>query len=286
MTTRRSRRDFLKASPARRRGADHPARTDADAADVSPNERIRIAAIGIGIRGQQDVRAGAAHARRRARRGRRRLRRPAHAGEGALGRPGVHDARLPRSARAARRRRGRHRDAGSLARADGGRRDEGGQGRLRREADGAGARRGPLRDRRGAADGPDSAGRQPARQLHRLREGERAVPRRRDRRAESRRSVDQPQLLDRRVAVFHSARRVAADHRLGSVSSAARRSGRSSRCACSAGATTATTAPAFPATCSCTCSPASTSCSTRSDPRARSRAAGCGTGTTAATFPT
>ena len=91
-------------------------------------------------------------------------------------------------------------------------------------------------------------------ELDRLRKGEGALPRRRDRRAQPRRSVDQPQLRDGRLAVLDSARRLAADDRLGSVPRAARRSGRSIRSGCSAGATTATTAPAFRATCSCTCS--------------------------------
>ena len=133
------------------------------------------------------------------------------------GHAGVHDARLPRGARSARRGCDRHRDAGSLARADGGRRDAGGQGRLRREADGSGAGRRTARDRRRASDRTHPAGRQPAPQLHRLREGPGAVPRRRDWRAQSRRSVDQPQFLDGRVAVFDSTRRVSHDDRLGSV---------------------------------------------------------------------
>ena len=173
-----------------------------------------------------------------------------------------------------RRRRGHRRDAGSLAHADGDRRDEGGQGRLRREADGAGARRRAAHHRRRAADRPHPAGRQPARQLDRLRQGARAVPRRRDWRAEPRRSVDQPQLA--RWARGSTRFRPTPRRRpsTGIASSAARRSGRSIRCGCFAGATTATTAPAFPAICSCTCSPGSTSCSTRSGRRAQSPAAG------------
>ena len=51
-------------------------------------------------------------------------------------------------------------------------------------------------------------------------------------------------------------------------SSAARRSGRSTRCVSSAGAIIATTGPGFRAICSSTCSPRSISSSTRSDRRA------------------
>src|SRR5438045_2515181 len=58
MTTRRSRRDFLKSvatvtatAPTLLRAQPQPP------ARVSPNDRIRIAAIGLGIRGQQDVRS-------------------------------------------------------------------------------------------------------------------------------------------------------------------------------------------------------------------------------------
>ena len=213
-----SRRDFLKSVAGAAATAPIMLRAqNAGPRTVAPNDRIRFAAIGVGIRGQQDLRSA--------------LRTPgvelvaaADVYDGRLtlakellGQPAVHDARLSRGAGAARRRRRDHRDAGSLAYADRARRDEGGQGRLRREADGAGARRRSAHHRRRAADRPHPPGRQPARQLDRLREGEGAVPRRRDRRAEPRRSVDQPQLRDGRLAVFDSAGRLAADHRLGSV---------------------------------------------------------------------
>ncbi len=119
---------------------------------------------------------------------------------------------------------------------------------------------------RGRGRAPDQshpAGRQPARQLDRLRESARALQERRDRRAEHGRGVDQPQLRARRLAVHDSSRRVTADASTGIASWATRRSGRSSRSACSGGATTATTAPESPAISSCTSSPASTTCSIR-----------------------
>jgi predicted dehydrogenase len=60
MTTRRSRRDFLKsvagttaAAPVLLRAQQTPIRPQA----VSPNERIGIALVGMGIRGQQDLRS-------------------------------------------------------------------------------------------------------------------------------------------------------------------------------------------------------------------------------------
>ena len=176
MSLDRSRRDFLKAV-ARRDGdrADHrccaqqtprAAVADAVAERSDPGRAVRR-----GDSRPAGSPLGAAHAGRRAGGGRRRLRRPADARERAVGQPGLHDARLPRGAGPPRRRRGHHRDAGSLAHADGGRRDERRQGRLRREADGAGARRRAAHHRGRAADRPHPAGRQPARQLDRLREG-------------------------------------------------------------------------------------------------------------------
>src|SRR4029450_4601166 len=58
MTTRRSRRDFLRpaagaaaAAPVLLRAQQTPIRPQA----ASPNERIRIALVGMGIRGQQDL---------------------------------------------------------------------------------------------------------------------------------------------------------------------------------------------------------------------------------------
>jgi predicted dehydrogenase len=60
MTTRRSRRDFLRtaagaaaAAPVLLRAQQTPIRSQA----VSPNERIGIALVGMGIRGQQDLRS-------------------------------------------------------------------------------------------------------------------------------------------------------------------------------------------------------------------------------------
>ena len=87
------------------------------------------------------------------------------------------------------------------------------------------------------ADQTHPAGGQPARQLHGLREGARAVQGRRDRPVEPGRSVDEPQLRQRRLAVLDSAGCLAARRSTGIASSATRRSGRSSPSACSAGAT-------------------------------------------------
>ena len=137
-----------------------------------------------------------------------------------------------------------------------------------------------------APDQPHPAGRQPARQLDRLRQGARALQERRDRRAEHGRSVDQPQLRARRLAVHRFRPTPHRRRSTGIASSATRRSGRSSRSACSAGATTATTAPASRAISSCTSSPASTSCSIRKGRRGSWRPAACATGTTAATCRT
>jgi predicted dehydrogenase len=59
MNTRRSRRDFLKSVATVTAAAPTllQAHAPQPSGRVSPNERIRIAAIGVGIRGQQDVRA-------------------------------------------------------------------------------------------------------------------------------------------------------------------------------------------------------------------------------------
>ena len=146
MSSRRSRREFLQVVAGAATAAPtllHAQRPTASRARSSPNDRIRVGIIGVGIRGQQDLRSA--------------LRAPGveltaaadvydgrlDPGERAVGQPGVHDARLSRGAGAAGRRRRDHRGAGSLAHADGRRRDAGRQGRVCREADGAGARRRP-----------------------------------------------------------------------------------------------------------------------------------------------
>lgn len=57
MTVRRSRREFLKTVAAASTVTPTLLRAQAPARPVSPNDRIRFAAIGLGIRGQQDVRS-------------------------------------------------------------------------------------------------------------------------------------------------------------------------------------------------------------------------------------
>ena len=58
MTARRSRREFLKSVAAASAAAPTVLRAQTSASRaVSPNDRIRLAAIGVGIRGQQDIRA-------------------------------------------------------------------------------------------------------------------------------------------------------------------------------------------------------------------------------------
>src|SRR5690348_2526707 len=59
MTDRHSRRDFLKAVAAGTAVAPAILRAQAPSApqNVSPNDRIRLAVIGVGIRGLQDVRS-------------------------------------------------------------------------------------------------------------------------------------------------------------------------------------------------------------------------------------
>jgi predicted dehydrogenase len=58
MTTRRSRRDFLKTVAGAAATAPILLRAQTPASQtVPPNERIRIAAFGVGIRGQQDIRS-------------------------------------------------------------------------------------------------------------------------------------------------------------------------------------------------------------------------------------
>ena len=69
--------------------------------------------------------------------------------------------------------------------------------------------------RRRKAHRPHPAGGQPTRQLHRLPEGERTARRRRHRRIEHGGSLGGPQLRHRRLAVLHSAGRLARQHRLG-----------------------------------------------------------------------
>ena len=227
---RPSRREFLSMTAAAGLAAAVPTVLQAQtpARDVPAGDRIRLATIGVGIQGQGDTRTA--------------LRVP---GVELVAVADVYDGRLTRAKEIWGNQIFTTRDYREvLARpdvdaviiatpdhwhaTDRHRRDEGGQGRLRREADGAGARGRAAGHRGGAEDQPDPAGRQPARQLDRLRQGARSVQGRRDRRAEPGRSVDESQLGDRRVAVLDSARRVARRRSIGTASSATRRSGRSS----------------------------------------------------------
>jgi hypothetical protein len=59
MNTRRSRRDFLKSVATVTAAAPTllQAQAPQPSRPVSPNDRIRLAAIGVGIRGQQDLRS-------------------------------------------------------------------------------------------------------------------------------------------------------------------------------------------------------------------------------------
>ena len=119
--------------------------------------------------------------------------------------------------------------------------------------DGAARHRGPEEDR------PHHAGGQPARQFHRLSESQGSVGTGSHRAVEPGGSMVGPQLGHRRLAVFHSAGRLAGQHRLGPLPRHGRRNFLSIRSAFSAGATIATMARAWQATCSFTCFPACTS---------------------------
>ena len=215
-----SRRDFLKTvggaaatrrsccARRRRRRPRRHRRTTASASRRSAS----------GIRGQQDLRSALRDAGRRAGGGRRRLRRPADARQGAAG--AIRSSRRATTARcwpAATSMRSSiatpdhwHTQIAVDAMKAG--KDVYVEKPMVQQLD-----EGPRVIEAARQTGPHPAGRQPAPQLHRLRQGQGAVPRRRDWRAESRRSVDQPQLLDGRVAVLDSARRFGSDHRLGSV---------------------------------------------------------------------
>ena len=173
-----------------------------------------------------------------------------------------------------------------LARADVDRRHEGRQGGLLREADGPQRRGRAGGHRRPEGDQGRLPGRQPVRQLGPLRQGQGADPAGGDRQGQRDRGAVQPQLGHRRLAVLDPDRRLARDGRLGPLPGRAHRSGRSTPSGSSAGGTTGTTARPSPATCSSTCSPASI---TRPAPSGRPgspRWAASATGTTAATSTT
>ena len=161
------------------------------------------------------------------------------------------------------------------------------QGRLLREADGAEDRRRQRRSsrrRRRPAASCRSAVSTPARVVF-LKAAE-LLQAGRDRRTQPGRRAARPQHGDRRMAVFDSARRLAAEHRLGPLPGQRARSGPLSPSGSSAGATTRTTAPESRATCSSTCSRDFTSSPVRSAPNASMRPAAPASGRTAATFPT
>jgi hypothetical protein len=112
-------------------------------------------------------------------------------------------------------------------------------------------------------------GRQPARQLHPLRQGPRDLRFRPARRGSLHRRAVESQLARRRLGLSHPARRQPADRRLGPLHPGRARRTLSTPSASSAGVSSPTTAPAWAAICSSTCSPAfqASPASTRAHPR-------------------
>ena len=170
-----------------------------------------------------------------------------------------------------------------LARPDVDRRDEGRQGRLLREADGARRRRGAGRhraSRRRRRPSSRSAASSPARSsIDKVKE---LISSGVDRQGAFRRGPVQPQLGDRRLAILDPDRRLARDGRLGPLPRRGTEASFRRRSASSAGGITGTTGPPSPATSSSTCSPASTTPPARWARRGSRRWAASATGTTAA----
>ena len=125
------------------------------------------------------------------------------------------DSRLPGDPGPQGRGRGDRGQPRPLAHADDDRRAPGRQGRLLREADDALDRRGHPHGGGREEDGAHPPGRQPVRELDRLREGPATLRRGRHRPGQPRRGLDEPQLGDRRSPLADPEGRLAADDRLG-----------------------------------------------------------------------
>ena len=218
-----------------------------------PNDRIRIATIGMGIIGFIDTKTAPQGTGNRAGRCCGPLRGPARSRPGGLRRPGQRSCRLPRDPGSPGRRCRLDLRARPLAFADLDRRDEGRQGGLLREADGPADPGGNRGDRRGEGDRGDLPGWQPVRQLLDLREGPRADQGRRHRPRSIRSKPDT--IATRRSGPGNTpSRPTPRPGRSTGIGSWARLpNARSTPSVSSAGAITTTTEPRSRETCSSTC---------------------------------